>query len=277
MRTMIKEIVLTIRHPGNDGTQNTAVDATGNSTNTVLMMLSAVELTQADVQQLAVQLERYGFALVTHETIERTLESHPVNALAVELEALCRHRLGLVSEEQANGDDGRLNELERSVRNLNRSQTTIMSALDGIRALLTGAQPSAAAVELIERPLTVREEVTRLVPRRQLDDAPITAHAAEPPQLTEQQARYQGRGFPIAGTPNSYAGDPTQPMNRNARGTGRTPEMASGMMTLSGPSASAKIITVTGVDRDGKPQIGEVSLPIVGDTLRAGTSKSDIV
>lgn len=158
-------------------------------------------------------------------------------------------------------DDARMNELERSVRNQGRKVDALQSSIDAIAAMLRGAQP-----------------VARLAPVAYIGADTQPQQPEEPIVLTQQQQMSAAKGFPLVGTPvQTHGKDPTLPMNPNARGSGRTPEMASGVMGTMGPSPTSKVMSYSGRTNDkGEPIFDSHELPRVGTTLRAGTNMSDI-
>lgn len=165
-------------------------------------------------------------------------------------------------------DDARMNELERSVRNQARSLSSITDTLARLVTLVERQPQQQSSYGLASD--QALDPTLRATPQQLVPEEPIA--------LTPQQQMSAAKGFPLVGTPVQMGGkDPTLPTNPNARGQGRTPEMASGVMGTMGPSATSRVLSYSGrVDDKGEPVFDNHELPRVGTTLRAGTNMSDI-
>lgn len=218
------------------------------------------EITAAELKAMNDLAASYQHAL------EYTYEVHEVHLdvdgpwlpnLAKAMEETMKEALGIVPGVVPDYNDARVNELERSIRNQGRKIDALQAGIDALVAALgTRPQPTAPTAP------TQRTHVPE----------------PEPTAITPNMQAAMGKGFPLVGTPMPLGGaDPTMPTNPNARGSGRTPEMASGVMGTIGPSPTSRVLSYSGrVDAKGEPVFDQQELPRVGNTLRAGTSVSDI-
>lgn len=151
----------------------------------------------------------------------------------------------------------RMNEIERSQRNLQRQQDTMMSVLAQI----------ASAVHVPASTLNALQD-------GYVRDRPMPQH---PPQHSSDRGSAFGhvegerlvpRAAPVE-DPRVAALRATQPSG-GIVGRGTTPEMTNGLLALAGPPATSQIFRAGGdVDDDGLPRPSR--LPTVGDTLKRGT------
>ena len=175
-------------------------------------------------------------------------------------------------------DDERINNLERSVGMQGRALERLGGTMEKILGLLEERQQPSTQ---FAAPLVGVVPPTSPMPAQYAQPQPIAAgvqqYDAPSPVVAQQQALAMQKGFPLVGTPSQVAGDPTLPTNPNARGSGRTPEMLSGQMAMTGRDPRSQILTYSGkVDEKGEAVFDTVPLGRVGESLRTGTQKSDI-
>jgi hypothetical protein len=233
--------------------------------------LATTALADGEADRLQALAQSYGGS-VEIETSEVDLidVEAPMMVIGHDIESRMRTALGIIEGAVPDVTDARLNEIERAVRNSQRAQLQTLAALENIMARLAtlGGEPAPARADV--SPRMERQKLGAVV----VHDPEVLP---EPPQLTPNQQAAMAKKFPLIGTPTDLTGDPTLPMNPNARAAGKTPEMASGMMSLAGRPPTSTVFGYSGkVDDDGKPIFDKHELPRVGDSLKSLEDQSDI-
>jgi hypothetical protein len=251
-----------------------------------LRFLTLNPLGLEDAGKLVQLAESYNFALGLQRDQVQLVEGDPHAELHVAIEAECKAQLGLRDDDgaQVDHDDARLNDLERSVRNLGRAQNQLGEMMTGMSSTL--AMIAAKVLGSQDRVVASAPEPAQYVPAGMPVQRFVSPEASTPlrgvvvptpvpitPSLTPAQAGAQGMGLPLIGTPPPFSGDMSVPLNPRARGASRTPEMSSGMLQTHGPGATSQIISYSGkVNQQGEPIMDVHSLPTVGDSLRGPVS-----
>jgi hypothetical protein len=276
--------------------------------------MATTRLRDDEPENLGMLAARYGAQLEVETTEVDLIDVEaPVMVIGRDVEKTLREVLGINEAERVKGaepdyNDARVNELERAVRNQNRTQAQMLSALDNIVNAL--ARLGAPVAQQIAQPLrtdvpvgvllhtppppaqdfphALQTSSGRIVPLAPTGPLPAVEHVAHvsatdtAPRyvehaLTEAQSKAQSMQHPLIGTPSGYVGDASLPLNPNARAAGKTAEMASGQMDLAGRAATSHIFSFGGRTNDkGELVPDRHELPRVGDSLKSLASQSDI-
>jgi hypothetical protein len=232
-----------------------------------------------DLNRLRVFAESRGFGFEGN-VCELPLTPSSTESAAFEMSRVMDEIAGMVGA-VGRVDDARLNALERQARNTERMMTRMLGALERITERIDGPKyaeraPGPDYSIRAPAPPAPLPPVPPLSPQtypQPVDSAPLTAMN---PQLEPKQQAAASLGLPLIGTHPGFTGDLSSPVNPNARGGGRTGEMATGQIAVSGKAPTSQIFSISGVDDRGEGVAVVHEIPKVGNTLTPPASASDI-